>query len=123
LTEHVLVSALLEQKEKSGPGTYVVGNGFFYLEQKLPGNPKFVQVPGSDRLELVGASFDEVAAGEQVEVATHQYDAICNNLGIDPDANAIRALVEIEVLNANPARKGGLIHTGRCLSFPNPCRQ
>lgn len=117
----LLVSALLEQKTKPGPGIYEVGRVSFFLEQKISGNPKFMRVDGSFVEEPISDSFPEVAAGDDVEVATHLYQDVCS-LSIDPAANAIRAVVEVEVLNANPNRPAGLIHTGRCVSVPNPCR-
>ncbi|MEK7405363.1 MAG: hypothetical protein AAB225_09665 [Acidobacteriota bacterium] len=117
----VLVNALLVQKQKPGPGTYEVPRVTYSLEQKIPGNPKFQEVGGSRVIENLGLSIPEVAAGQSVEVDSHLYENVCTNLRIDPRANAVRAVVEITVSNANPHR--GLDHTGRCLSFPNPCKR
>lgn len=118
--DDVLVEAFLEQKEKLGPGPYVRVVTFI-LEQHIRNVPKFQEVFGSHYDELVEHMFPEMAAGESVSVATHDYEDICTI--IDPDANAIRAVVEVEVSNSNPNRgKDGVIHTGRCISFPNPCR-
>ncbi len=120
---NVLVTASLEQKPAPGPGTYVVGNVAFILEQHLKAN-NFESIDSSLKLVPINASFDEVDEGESVDVATANYTDICNdpNFTINPEANAIRAVVEVEVLNSNPKRKAELIHTGRCISFANPCR-
>ncbi len=117
---NVLVSALLEQKEKPGPGYYKVGKVTFILEEHFPGHPMFKKVDESTVTKDVNQKFEEVDPGEQVEVATHEYMNICNM--VDANANAVRAVVEVEVLNSNPKRRAELIHTGRCISFPNPCK-
>jgi hypothetical protein len=120
--DDVLVEAFLEQKEKLGPGPQV-GVVTFTLEQHIRNVPQFQMVFGSDIDEPVSHTFAEMPAGESVSVATHDYEDICTTFLIDPNANAIRAVVEVEVLNSNPNRgKEGVIHTGRCISFPNPCR-
>lgn len=118
---NVLVTASLEQKPKAGPGTYEVGNVKFILEQHLRAN-KFETIADSRDVVPVNSSFDEVDEGESVDVASLLYEDICSALDVDPEANALRAVVEVEVTNSNPKRKAGQIHTGRCISFPNPCR-
>jgi len=121
--DDVMVEAFLEQKEKLGPGPEV-GLVTFVLEQHIPGAPKFQEVFGSNADVHVDNAFPEMPAGESVSVAPYDYADICTAFTIDPNANAIRAVVAVEVLNSNPNRgNDGLVHTGRCISFPNPCRQ
>ena len=121
--DDILVTAMLEQSADSGPGTYDVGGVAFVLEEWGRGKRRFQEITDSWAKMPVYLSFPEVAEGERVEVATHLYEDVCSTLKIDPSASALRAVVQIEVLNADPNRKGGLIHTGRCTSFPNPCRK
>jgi hypothetical protein len=126
----VTVLAILEQKEKIGPAPEV-GLATVVLEEHIRRQPKFQEVEGSlqehdftqtDQSAGTPFPFLTPAEGETVEVHIFEYENICASFGIDPDANAIRAVVEIEVLNSNDKRKAGQIHTGRCISFANPCQ-
>ncbi len=117
----VLVDAGLIQKDvpSSGP---VVDQVTFFLEQHFPKRSGWESIAASfvtvdfDPNEV----FDLLPAGERYEVATHDYLDACSL--VDGSANAVRAVVQITVLNANTKRPGGQVLTGRCISFPNPCR-
>lgn len=122
-TDDLRVVALLEQKEKIGVEAYEVGDVTFSLEQKIGNNPKFQPVSGSTVVVPVVTSFEAVEPGQEVEVATNIYDNICAKLPIDPGANSVRAVVEIEVLNAKETNNDGRIRTGRCVSLASPCKR
>ena len=124
--DDVLVTAILEQSAIIGPAPKV-GMVTVILEQHVRNRPKFHPIGMSFReQDLANAefSFEMPAEGETVEVTTFDYMDICTTLAgyIDPDANAIRAVVGVQVTNSSDQRKAGQIHTGRCISFPNPCR-
>jgi len=114
----VMVTAILEQKAKIGPAPDV-GDVRYILQQHIRGQSGWVQI--DEATDYVGASFPfpTPAGGETVEVDTHDFLNICSLL--DASANAIRAVVEVEVTNSNDQRNTRQIHTGRCISLPNPC--
>ena len=115
----VLVDAGLIQKDapSSGPDVSTV---VFSLEQHFPKQKDWNTVGGTVVTQAVNQDFDLLDAGERYDVATWTYVGVCSL--VNPDANAVRAVVQITVDNANPKRPGGLVFTGRCVSFPNPCR-
>jgi hypothetical protein len=65
--------------------------------------------------------FDLLPSGGRYPVAVDDFEDICGLLSpaitVDPAANAVRVEVNITVENSN---KG--VFTGRCISFPNPCK-
>jgi len=110
----VSVDAGLIQKDvrSSGP---IVSTATFSLEQHYPNQNFWVPIDGSAVTVDVNTAFDLLAAGGRYAVATQGYSGLCSQ--VTPDANAVRAVVNITVDNSN---KG--VFTGRCVSFPNPCR-
>lgn len=118
---NVMVDVGLIQKDApSSPP--VVSLVLYSWEQHFPNRPKWETVGGSaDHPFNPPLTFDLLAAGERYDVDIHDQD-VCS-LGVSPDANAVRAVVQITVDNANLKRSGGSIHTSRCVSFPNPCKQ
>ena len=115
----VTVNAGLIQKDVASSGP-VVSTVVFSLEQHFPNQKDWNVVGGTVATETVNTAFPLKAAGERYDVVTHNYLGVCSQ--VSPAANAVRAVVQITVDNANPKRPAGLIHTGRCVSFPNPCR-
>ena len=114
----VMITAILEQKEKIGPAPEV-GDVTFILEQHIRNRPQWNTIDSLTVPIDAIFPFPTPAAGETVEVADHTFLDICTLL--DADANAIRGVVKVEVTNSNPNRNDGQIHTGRCISIPNPC--
>ena len=116
----VMVDAGLIQKDvpSSGP---VVSQVVFSLELHFPNQRDWQPLAGTVVTQSGIQTFPLKPAGDRYDVATQDYVGICSQ-GVSPAANAVRAVVQITVDNANPKRPGGLIHTGRCISFPNPCR-
>ena len=115
----VLVDAGLIQKDapSSGPDVSTV---VFSLEQHFPNQKDWKPVGGTEVTQDVNRDFDLLPAGERYDVALQDYQGVCTQ--ISPAANAVRAVVQITVDNANTKRPGGKVYTGRCVSFPNPCR-
>ncbi|HSF95088.1 MAG TPA: hypothetical protein VLA52_08670 [Thermohalobaculum sp.] len=118
IDKDVMVTAILEQKEKIGPAPDV-GDVRYILQQHIRGQSGWLDIV--DHTNDVDASFQfpTPAGGETVEVDTHDFLDFCGL--VDPSANSIRAVVEIEVTNSNDQRNTGQTHTGRCISLPNPC--
>ena len=114
-----MVDAGLIQKDAPSSGPFVSTVGFS-LEQHFPNQNDWKPVAGTQVTVAVNTAFPLKPAGERYDVATNDYVGVCSQ--VSPAANAVRAVVQITVDNANPKRPGGLIHTGRCISFPNPCR-
>jgi len=115
----VMVDAGLVQTDAPSSGP-IVSTAMFSLEQHFPNTNFWVPVGGSEVTVDVSTAFDLLPAGERYDVATQDYLGACSL--ISPDANAVRAVVQITVDNANPRRPSGQVFTGRCISFPNPCR-
>ena len=115
----VLVDAGLTQKDAPSSGP-VVSQVVYILEQHFPKQKDWfpVGIP-------VVVTFSPPETFALLEPG-QRYDVDTEDLGVcgvvSPGANAVRAVVEITVKNANPKRPAGLIHTGRCISFPNPCK-
>ena len=118
---NVLVDAGLIQKDAPSSGPQV-SQVVFSLEQHFPNLKDWTFVVGSNVTQTFTPPKDLplLPAGERYDVTTQTYSNVCSL--VSPTANAVRAVVQITVDNANPKRPGGLIHTGRCVSFPNPCR-
>ena len=117
----VMVDAGLTQKDAPSSGP-VIDQVTFALEEHFPNQRDWKPIAGSlVTVDFVpNVVFDLLPAGDRYDVATHDYTDLCSL--VDPNANAVRPVVEITVVNANPKRPGGLVFTGRCISFPNPCR-
>ncbi len=131
--KEVMVTVSLDQSEVLGPSPEA-GN-VSLMDGVSPATVvlwEHTRKPNSwDPIVGSGMKIDPIAgpgmplpAGELYPVGTVTYESICSALfQVDPTANAIRAVVMVDVMNSNPDRKRGTIHTGRCISFPNPCRQ
>lgn len=115
----VIVDAGLIQKDTPSSGPFV-STVTFSLEQHFPNEKFWSEVAGSSVVDNVNTTFDLLPAGERYDVATNDYDDICGL--VDPGANAVRAVVQITVDNANDKRPGGNTFTGRSTGFPNPCK-
>ncbi|MDH3512162.1 MAG: hypothetical protein OER85_15025 [Gammaproteobacteria bacterium] len=123
---------------KDGSIDPAVGNVTVYLEEHVRGVPKFSEVTDSAIMVDKMATVFQFLTGDQgdtVDVHAFDYSNICTgdilpdpddlnppDFTINSDANAIRAVVEVEVTNSNTNRRNQLgVHTARCISFPNPC--
>lgn len=115
----VMVDAGLIQKDAPSSGP-VVSQVVFSLEQHFPKQKDWTLVLGSEVTQTVNETFDLLDPGERYDVATQDYVGVCTF--VSPAANAVRAVVQITVVNANSKRPGGNVFTGRCVSFPNPCK-
>ena len=113
-----MVTAILEQKEKIGPAP-AVGDVTYILQQHIRGQSGWAQIDEATDTVNDTFSFPTPAGGETVEVDDHDFLNICGLL--NANANAIRTVVGVEVTNSNEQRNTGQIHTGRCISLPNPC--
>ena len=117
----VTVDAGLIQKDvpSSSP---VVSSVSIRLEEHLPGQKAWSLVPGTATTQTFSPAmtFTLLPAGELYEVTTQDYQGVCTQ--VSAAANAVRAVVQITVDNANDKRPGGQVFTARCTSFPNPCR-
>jgi len=105
-----------------------VGTVTVFLEQHTPGAPGWPRILNSTQTAEVNADFTDGMEGDTATVATFDYpnlDPIVDHICalVDVEANAIRAVVEVEVENANENQRGGqgTLHLARCISFANPC--
>jgi len=115
----VMVDAGLIQKDTPSSGPFV-STVVFSLEQHFPNKNDWNTIAGSIMTQGVNTPFALLPAGERYDVALQDYIGVCDL--VSPAANAVRAVVKITVDNANRARPGANVFTGRCISFPNPCR-
>ena len=116
----VLVEADLIQKDAPSSGPFV-STVDFALEQHLPNHNDWAQVGGSQVTVGVNNQFDLLGPGERYNnVESTDYPKVCEL--VNQAANAVRAVVKITVTNANTKRPGANVFTGRCISFPNPCK-
>ena len=115
----VMVDAGLIQKDTPSSGPFV-STVVFSLEQHFPNKNYWSSVDNSEVKQDVNTAFALLPAGGRYDVALQDYSGVCSL--VSQAANAVRAVVQITVDNANTKRPGANVFTGRCISFPNPCR-
>ena len=105
-----------------------VGTVDVVLEQHTAGISGWPEVAGSAQSVDVDQVFTDGIEGDTATVATFDYpdsDPLVPNICdlVSLDANAVRAVVDVEIENANANQRNGqgTSHLARCISFANPC--